>query len=147
MGGAAVCFAAGHVQPPSAVILESVYRDVSSAFARRIGSEYPPWFRKLSRGGIWVTERRLGVRLTQMAPSLHVGALAPAPVLVMTGTIDRHAPPEDAAQLLERCRGPRELWLVPGAQHLDTFEVGGLDYQRRVLAFLDRWMGGAAGSR
>lgn len=140
MGGAAVCFAANRVKAPDAVILESVYRDVGAAFARRIGTDYPPWFERLRKGAIWVTERRLGVRLPQMAPSAHVAALASSPVLVLTGTDDIHAPPEDAAHLLERCRGPREMWVVPNAKHLDVFEVGGLDYERRILDFLGRRM-------
>jgi alpha-beta hydrolase superfamily lysophospholipase len=139
MGGAALCFAGPRVRP-DAVILESVYRDVGSAFARRIGTDYPAWFQRISQGAIWVTERRLGVRLNQVAPVEHVSSLAPAPVLVMTGTDDHHAPPEDSELLLERCRGPREMWLVPKARHSDTFEVGGTAYQERVLDFLDRWL-------
>ena len=64
--------------------------------------------------------------------------LAPAPALsVMTGP---HAPPAEAKELFARRRGPGELWLVPGAGHADVCEAGGLSYQRRILAFLDRWL-------
>ncbi len=142
MGGAALCFAAEHVRRLDAVILESVYHDLASAFARRIGTNYPPWFQRLNFGTVWITERRLGVRLPQVAPVEHVGGLSPAPILLLTGTADVHAPPEDAERLHDRCRGPRELWLVPGATHYNTVEVGGLAYQQRVCDFLERWMKG-----
>jgi alpha-beta hydrolase superfamily lysophospholipase len=127
-----------------ALILESLYHDIHSAFANRVGASYPAWFRRLSRGVQWITERRLGLRMEKLAPAEHIGNLAPAPVLLLTGTEDSHAPPRDAQRLYDRCRGPRELWLVPEASHLDLFQAGGLAYQQRVLSFLDRWLPRAA---
>jgi uncharacterized protein len=142
MGGAALCFAGTHARHLDAVVLESVYHDVGSAFASRIGTRYPAWFKRLSTGAVWMTERRLGVRLDQLAPVNHMAELAPAPVLLLTGTEDTHAPPADAQRLLERCQEPRELWLVPRAGHGDMHEVGGVAYEQRVLGFLDRWLDG-----
>jgi len=140
MGAAAVCFAGDRARHLDAVVLESVYHDVGSAFVSRIGTKFPAWFKRLSKGAIWLTERRLGVRLQQLAPVEHVGNLAPAPVFLLTGEEDAHAPPADAERLLERCRGPRELWLAPRAGHMDMHEVGGTAYEGRILGFLDRWM-------
>lgn len=139
MGAAAVCFAAKQARF-DAVILESLYHDIASAFAQRIGNHYPPWFKRLSQGVIWVTERRLGLRLEQLAPAEHIGDLAPTPVLLLTGNEDRHASPAETERLYQRCRGPRELWLVPRACHQDVFETGGPAYQERVLNFLGRWL-------
>jgi alpha-beta hydrolase superfamily lysophospholipase len=138
MGAAAVCFAAGRACRLDAVILESMYHDIHGAFTTRINAGFPAWYGYLSRGLIWVTERRLGVRLRQLTPADHIGRLAPAPVLLLTGSDDAHASPDDARRLFERCRGPRELLLVPGAGHTDLFEVAGPTYPRRVLEFLER---------
>jgi alpha-beta hydrolase superfamily lysophospholipase len=139
MGAAAVCFAAEHLAY-DAIILESMYHDLAGAFASRLASGYPPWFRRLSHGIVWVTERRLGVRMCQVAPAEHIARLAPAPVLVLTGSEDAHATPAEAERLHGRCRGPRELWLAPNARHEDVFETGGKAYQLRILEFLDRWL-------
>lgn len=136
MGAAAVCYAAEHSRNCAALVLESCYYDIASAFANRLRNGYPPWYQRLSRGVIWVTERRLGLRLGQLSPAEHVERLAPTPVLLLTGTEDRHATPEETQRLFERCRDPKELWLVPGATHKDVVEVGGQSYQRRVLDFL-----------
>jgi alpha-beta hydrolase superfamily lysophospholipase len=138
MGAAALCYAADVSRRCDAVILESLYHDIAGAFISRIGNGYPPWFRRLSRGAVWVTERRLGLRLAQLAPVRHVGDLAPAPVLLLTGSDDPHASPADVRRLHDHCRGPRELWLVPRAGHEDVCEAGGADYQRRILDFLGR---------
>jgi uncharacterized protein len=140
MGAAAICFAAGRARGADAVILESMYHDILSAFTTRISGDFPRWFGWLSKGIIWVTERRLGVRLEDLTPADHIGRLAPAPVLLITGTEDSHASPDDARRLYERCRGPRELVLVPGAGHTDLLEVAGPTYTERVLQFLERYL-------
>src|SRR5262249_54531513 len=138
MGGAALCFAGAHVGQVNAIILESVYHDLASAFARRLGTGYPAWIERLNHGTICITERRLGLKLHQVSPVDHIGSLPPAPTLLMTGEADPHAPPEDAERLRARCPGTSELWLIPDAGHHDTVEAGGVPYQRRVLEFLDR---------
>jgi pimeloyl-ACP methyl ester carboxylesterase len=138
MGAAAICFAAEHARRCDAVILESLYHDIHSAFYSRIDTKYPRWFRRLGRGVGWLTERRLGVRMRRLAPVEYVGGLAPAPVLLVTGAADRQASPDEARRLLARCRGLAELFLVPAAGHRDVFETGGALYQERLLDFLGR---------
>jgi alpha-beta hydrolase superfamily lysophospholipase len=140
MGAAALCYGADQARGLNAIILEGMYHDLLSAFTSRIGSHFPAWIRRMSRGIIWVTEKRLGVRLRQLSPAEHIGDLAPAPVLLLTGTEDPHAPPEDVRRLYERCRGPRELCLVSGAGHEDVHQRGGRYYEDCVLTFLDRWL-------
>jgi alpha-beta hydrolase superfamily lysophospholipase len=138
MGAAAICFAAKHIRGCQAFILESCYVDVGTAFANRLRNGYPTWYQRLSRGVVWMSERRLGIRLSQLVPANHIADLAPAAVLLLTGTEDHHAPPLEARQLYECCQEPRELWLVPGAGHRDVLETGGLLYQQQILDFLTR---------
>jgi alpha-beta hydrolase superfamily lysophospholipase len=138
MGGAALCYAASRLCGLAAIVLESVYHDIGSALTSRIGNDFPLWYRQLTEGVVWVTERRLGVRMEQLAPVKHVGALAPTPVLFLTGANDPHATPEDTRRLCERCGETGQMWLVPEAGHRDVFAVGGGAYQQRVLGFFDR---------
>jgi uncharacterized protein len=140
MGAAAVCFG-GHGRGRfEAIVLESLYRDIASAFANRLRTTYPPWLSRFGPGIIATTERRLGIRLAELAPARQIAQLAPAPILLLTGTSDPHAPPAETKQLFDCYPGPRELWFVPQAGHKDVFEVGGLPYQERVLEFLERWL-------
>jgi len=146
MGAAAICFAADVARGADAIILESMYHNILTAFRSRLSAGFPRWYGWLTRGLIWVSERRLGLRLEDVAPADHIGRLAPAPVLLITGTEDSHASPHDARRLYERCRGPRELVLVPGAGHTDLLEVAGPLYRERVLGFLERCMPSAMAS-
>jgi uncharacterized protein len=142
MGAAAICFAAEHTRNYHAVILESLYHDIASAFRVRLTTMYPIWFRPLVPAIVWITERRLGVRLSQLAPAEHIGRLAPTPVLLLTGTDDDHADPATVQRLFDRCGEPRELWLVPDAHHTDVLEVAGDAYAERMLDFLGRRLSG-----
>lgn len=137
MGAAALCFAANHVRACRAVVLESCYYDISTAFENRLRHGYPPWFQRLTTGVIWVTERRLGIKLHQLSPARYVANLAPAATFFLTGTDDPHATPDECRMLYEHARGPRDIWYVPHAGHKDVFEIGGATYRERVLDFLD----------
>src|SRR5205807_2295939 len=117
MGAAALCFAGEKVRGLAACVLESLYHDVASAFDNRIGTRFPAWFRRFTRGVIWVTERRLKLRLAQITPADHIAQLAPVPVLLVTGSNDLHAPPADAERLSARWAGPHELACIAGADH------------------------------
>jgi alpha-beta hydrolase superfamily lysophospholipase len=138
MGAAALCYAAPRVRGVGAFILESLHHELAAAFRSRIGGVIPPWVRRFVPGVVWVTERRLGVRVAQLVPADRIGGLGPAPVLLVTGGEDPHAPPADAERLRARCRGECELYVVRGAGHYDVFETGGDVYRRRVLRFLQQ---------
>ncbi|MGE3805257.1 MAG: alpha/beta hydrolase, partial [Gemmataceae bacterium] len=139
MGAAAICFAAEQASKCQAIILESCYRDVFTAFANRL-QRYPDWMKQLSAGTVKVTERRLQLQVQEVNPALHIDKLTPAPVLLLTGTKDRFAPPEEAQSLYEKCSEPREIFLVEGADHHDVFETGAAAYRDRVVDFLQRHM-------
>lgn len=140
MGAAALCYGVERMRQLDAVILECLYRDIASTFARRLDAAFfPPSYRKLARGVIRMTEWRMGVRKEKLAPIEHVSRFTPIPVFVLTGSEDRYAPPEDTHELYEELGEPREKWIVPGAGHGDLCEVGEAAYRQKVLAFLDRW--------
>jgi len=138
MGAAALCFAAGQLPRLDAVLLESLYHDLDSTFRKRIGTRFPSWFRRFRRGVIWVTERRLGLRLEQIAPVNYVDGFAPAPVLLLTGSADGLAPPSDSERLFARCPEPRELAIIPDVDHTNMVEGGGHRYRDTILDFLER---------
>jgi uncharacterized protein len=141
MGAAAICFAGAAVPRFQAFILESMYHDLTAAFESRVGSKYPAWFKRFRGGIVWVTERRLRLRLTQIAPAANVHSLAPRPVLLVTGNNDCYAPPEDLHRLFERCDHPKEMCIVPEAGHMDVCDKGGTMYRGIVLSFLERHLG------
>ena len=56
------------------------------------------------------------------------------------GASDTRVLPEDTRRLYDAARGPKDLWLVPGADHEDLQAVAPREYESRVLAFLNRYL-------
>jgi pimeloyl-ACP methyl ester carboxylesterase len=138
MGAAAVCFAGRLAHAFDACILESLYHDLASAFHNRIGTKFPLWFQRFEPGVVWVTEKRLKLKLGQVSPADHMANLCQVPVLLITGRQDIHAPPADTERLRQRCTGPVELTLIDGADHVNLCTGGGEAYRLAVLDFLER---------
>jgi hypothetical protein len=64
-------------------------------------------------------------------------ALRPFPVLLVCGTRDHTIPCRHAQRIYEAARGPKELWIVEGAQHASALGHSPLDYERQVISFLE----------
>lgn len=58
------------------------------------------------------------------------------PVLVLHGTADRVIPPDMGRRVAAAAPGPAELVWIDGADHNDTYDVGGRTYRDTVWAFL-----------
>src|SRR4051794_15482905 len=119
MGAAAMCFAGEACHAFDALILESVYHDLACTFQHRVGCDYPSWFAHFRAGIVWLTERRFGVRIDQVAPLAHVARLAPRPVLLLTGSEDPHARPDEVRLLADQVSATARFHVLPGVGHED----------------------------
>lgn len=137
MGAAAVCFAGEASRGFDALVLESVYIELARAFNQRIGCGYPRWFQHFRNGVVWLTERRLGASIHEVAPLAYVSRLAPNPVLLLTGSEDPHAPPHEVALLAEQIRSSGRFHVIDGAGHENVCLHGGTSYQDLLLSFFE----------
>jgi fermentation-respiration switch protein FrsA (DUF1100 family) len=67
------------------------------------------------------------------------------PILLIHGTADGHVPSWQSERVYEAIRDPEhpertDLWLVPGAAHLQSLEVAEEEYVRRTLDWFDKWL-------
>ncbi len=60
------------------------------------------------------------------------------PILFIHGTSDSFINFDYSKMLYHKAREPRELFLVPGANHTDVWEVAGKLYETKVLGFLSK---------
>ncbi len=145
MGAAALCYGAADFRRHfRAIVLESLYHDIVTAFMNRLRlGQYPPFVRSLAGDILRQCERQVGAPAQRLTPADHIADFAPTPLLFVTGTADQHSTPDEAERLFARRRGPAELLLVPGADHHDVCETGGEAYRRHLLAFLGRHLSDA----
>ena len=51
------------------------------------------------------------------------------------GAADNYIKPDMARALFARAGAPKELWLVDGAKHNQSFRVAAAEYPQRLVAF------------
>ena len=73
-----------------------------------------------------------------MLPKDVIGNIAPRPVFIIGGELDDLVPKFMALQLYRAAGDPKELWIVPGAHHVDYAQVAPADYRSRVAEFFER---------
>lgn len=107
------------VRPAAGLILESAFTSVRAMVRRH----YP-----------WVPSALVPRAFDNLATLGRVGV----PVLLIHGDRDEIVPPAMGRALAARAGAPAELWLIDGAGHNDTYDVGGGAYVRRFLDFVAR---------
>jgi dipeptidyl aminopeptidase/acylaminoacyl peptidase len=73
-----------------------------------------------------------------MMPKDVIGKIAPRPVFIIGGELDELVPKYMVLQLYAAAGDPKELWIVPHAQHVDYGQVAADEYRTRVTEFFKR---------
>jgi len=134
MGGAALLLA-HHPLPVDALILEAVYPTLKAAVSNRLADRFGPLGPPLAPLLLLQVGPRLGVSPEALRPVDHIADVG-CPVFILGGTADNRTTPEETEWLFSAAREPRQLWLVPGAAHVDLARFAPAEYRRRVLGFL-----------
>jgi uncharacterized protein len=72
----------------------------------------------------------------ELRPVDVIGRIAPRPVLVTHGTLDEIVPLRHAYTLFKAAEEPKELWIVPGAHHVEARDQDPDGYFERIERFL-----------
>ncbi len=121
------------------LVLESVFPDIRSAITNRCTKRLGALGHLAAFALVIQIGPRLGVSIERLSPALALEALE-QPVFVIGGERDDATPPEESRALFERAGGQKQLWIVPGAGHVDLYNASPEEYRRRVGGFLDRWL-------
>ena len=60
------------------------------------------------------------------------------PVLVIHGSHDEIIPVDMGRRVFDAAPEPKELYIIPGAHHNDTYLAGGPEYVKRLRSFIER---------
>ena len=132
----AASFVLSHASPaPDAVVLESMYPTITDAARDRIAIRLGPAGRLLAPLLVWHLPLRIGVSPSVLRPVADIGDLR-APVLIASGTVDRHTRLEETRRIYAAAQAPKALWEVSGAAHVDLYRFAPAQYERVMLAFL-----------
>jgi alpha-beta hydrolase superfamily lysophospholipase len=142
LGGAATLLAT----PPlglDAAVLEAVYPSIDRAVVNRLSMRVGPLASLTAPLLLLQMRARIGIGASELRPAAHIAKLH-CPVLIVAGSLDRHTTVEDTRLLFDAASQPKELWLIPGAAHVDYLEFAGDDYRRRISTFFERTLASTA---
>jgi pimeloyl-ACP methyl ester carboxylesterase len=99
----------------------------------------PDWvlsvFRRLA---MKLAEHRMGVRCVSVERALR---RLEVPILFVHGEQDSYIEMNQAKMLLGFAGGPKEIWMVPKADHNESMDVAPAEYSRRVVEFFRTALG------
>ncbi len=138
MGGASALLASP--LPIDALILESVYATISEAVHNRVAAQLGASLSTVPSQLLLVQLKpRLGISPADLRPIDHIADVG-CPVLVASGSEDRHTPLDETKRLFAAAQEPKQLWIIDGAAHVDLCSFAPVEYETRCLAFLEAHM-------
>jgi alpha-beta hydrolase superfamily lysophospholipase len=129
-------FATYSTMVPYARVWFAIY-NTNYAFHGLLWAWYYGWVAKV---GIAQAGRERGVKFLSVEKA--VRRLGRRPWLMIHGADDTYIKATMARDLFRCARGPKELWVVPGAKHNQALNLVGDEYKRRLREFFDRHLAG-----
>ena len=139
LGGAAALLGP-HPLPVNALVLESVYSDITPAVTNRLravlGSSLGPIVAPaLEHLFELLLPPVLGVNANDLRPIDHIAEVG-VPILIASGTSDDRTTIAETTALFDRAKDPKSFWGVAGARHVDLEAFAPDGYRNHVLPFL-----------
>jgi uncharacterized protein len=143
MGGAIALQSAAVDPRIEGVVAEDPFADLREVSYDYAGLRFSPFlgktiFRPASIVGINAMASAGGFNPDDVSPAKAVAA-RPFPVLLICGTLDHTIPCRHAERIYAAASGPKELWIVEGAEHASALGRAPTEYEDRVISFLNRY--------
>jgi uncharacterized protein len=122
-----------------AVVAEAPFANLREGAYDYAGLRKYPWLGKtLFAPFAWTLlyrdEKLAGFPVAEVSPQKAVAA-RPFPVLLICDEKDVALPCRHAEMIYAAARGPKQLWVVPGAFHTAAYGFAPVEFRRRVLSF------------
>jgi fermentation-respiration switch protein FrsA (DUF1100 family) len=141
--GAAIALQSAAVEPRiEVVIAEDPFADLREVSYDYAGLHFSPSlgktiFRPATISALREMAKAGGFQPDDVSPKNAVAARA-FPILLICGTRDHTIPCRHSQSIYREARGPKELWVVEGAEHASALGHAPAEYEDRVARFLTR---------
>jgi fermentation-respiration switch protein FrsA (DUF1100 family) len=140
MGASVAIMSCARTQSVEAVVSDSAFATHRSAVSYNVRrATHLPFilFEKITDLLLWL---RAGYHFSQVEPLRDITRLAPRPILIIHGLKDTIVDPRDAPLLYEAAGDPKELWLVPNADHCGAYFADRAGYVEKIVNFFDLYL-------
>ena len=145
--GAAIALQSAAVEPRvEAVVAEDPFANLREVTYDYAGLEVSPLlgktlFRPASMAAMHQVKKMGGFDPDDVSPEKAVASRG-FPVLLICGTADHRIPCRHAEAIYKAATGPKELWIVPGAEHASALGHAPQEYEKRVIQFFEKYPAG-----
>ena len=142
--GAAIALQSAAVEPRiAAVSAEDPFASLREVTYDYAGLDMSPFlgktlFRPASIFAMRAVAEAGGFNPDEVSPEKAV-AQRPFPVLLICGTNDHRIPCRHAQAIYDAATGPKELWVVQGAEHASALGQAPEEYENRVVNFFEKY--------
>jgi uncharacterized protein len=149
MGAATLMMAAAQEPAIRAIVSDCAYADIIPILEREVpnGGHLPALF---TPGTLFAARVLYGIDFYAVRPVDIVASIALRPIFFIHGASDTYVPPSNMDILATAARTGShanvQTWLVPGADHAQSFNTEGAVYVDRVVAFYDAALGSNTGA-
>jgi dipeptidyl aminopeptidase/acylaminoacyl peptidase len=135
MGGATAILAAAQDPRIKAIVDDSGFSDapgvIAASFEHFIHLPAFP-FAPIT---VLIANERANIDVASVRPMDVISRVSPRPVLIIHCLEDYVVPADNSRRNFNSARQPKELWLVPGADHGKAHTIAKAEYERKVDAF------------
>lgn len=142
LGGAVGITTAAVCEDIRAVVADGAFVALRRTLARGARDRgVPSWVvRCLGPFILWLAGRRVVGDLEESDPIRWVSDIAPRALFLIHGERDKYVSTDDIRRLYDKAGEPKELWIVPHAEHRRAEELFPDEYRQRVLGFFHRYL-------
>lgn len=138
MGASTAILAAARTHAFSAVVADSAFASLKDLARSAVtGFYHLPSFPFLHLAVLGY-ELYFQTAIDNISPVSVIKDLSPTPVFIIAGDGDRLIPAENGRKLFAAAKEPKELWIIPNADHGGTLAAAGSLYEKRVGEFFDK---------
>ncbi|EJW96446.1 family S9 peptidase [gut metagenome] len=145
MGGATTMMVSGEPQQPfvKCFVEDCGYTSVWDEFSNELKTSFklPPF--PLMYTTSWLCEKKYGWNFKE-ASALKQVAQCSLPMLFIHGDKDTYVPTWMVYPLYEAKPEPKELWIVPGAEHAVAYKENQQEYTQKVRQFVEKYIQSSA---
>lgn len=134
MGAAAMILAAAEHPEIEALVSDSAFPSLEEVI--RLNAPV----RIMQPFVLFFAERQGGFELKRVSPVDEIAKISPRAVFIIDGWDGAAAAMNSPYRLFEAAREPKQLWAEEGVPHLATYNHDPLEYEKRVVAFFDKYL-------
>lgn len=135
-GASAVTRAAANDPSVSAVILYATWTSLREEIRYKTRKGGP-----LASAAALAGFRLSGVDIDELRPADDMKRIAPRPLIFISGGVDADTPPAIMDRMFALSSPPKQFWRLPQVGHGGYVQAEPAEYERRVLGFLDQYLG------